>query len=87
MRIKDGFVLRTVAGQHVAIATGSQSKTFHGMVKLNDTGAALWKALARNRSSEELTAVLVEDFGASPAQAAADVADFVGQLQAEGFLA
>ena len=35
MRIKEGFVLREVAGQVVVIATGEASKGFHGMIKLN----------------------------------------------------
>ena len=38
VRIKDGFVLRDVAGQTVVIATGEASRDFHGMVKLNGTG-------------------------------------------------
>ena len=38
VRIKDGFVLRDVAGQTVVIATGEASRDFHGMVKLNGKG-------------------------------------------------
>ena len=38
MRIKEGFVLREVAGQAMVIATGEASKEFHGMVKLNESG-------------------------------------------------
>ena len=32
MRIKNGFVLREVAGQNMVIATGEASKDFHGMI-------------------------------------------------------
>lgn len=45
MRIKQGFVMRDVAGQAVAIATGEASKSFHGMVKLNGTGADIWRCV------------------------------------------
>lgn len=38
MRIKDGFVMRKVAGKYVVVATGEASRSFHGMIKLNDTG-------------------------------------------------
>ena len=38
MKIKDGFVLRDIAGDTVVIATGEISKTFHGMIRLNSTG-------------------------------------------------
>ena len=39
MRIKNGFVLREVAGQIMVIATGEASKDFHGM-------QGLWKKRA-----------------------------------------
>ena len=42
MRIKQGFVMRDVAGQAVVIATGDASRDFHGMVKLNQTAAVVW---------------------------------------------
>ena len=46
MKIKDGFVLRQVAGQGVVIATGEASKEFSGMVKLNGTGSFIWERVA-----------------------------------------
>ena len=45
MRIKDGFVLREIAGQIMVIATGEASKNFHGMIKLNETGRDIFVAL------------------------------------------
>ena len=41
MKIKEGYVLREVAGQAVVIAVGEASKTFHGMINLNETGRRL----------------------------------------------
>ena len=45
MRVKQGFVMREVAGVGVVIATGEASKAFHGMIKLNDTGQLIWRGL------------------------------------------
>ena len=59
MKIKDGFVLREIAGQTVVIATGEASKTFHGMVKLNGTGRDIWQGLANGLSAEEIARELV----------------------------
>ena len=47
MRIKQGFVMRDVAGQAVVIATGDASRDFHGMVKLNQTAAVVWHGVGR----------------------------------------
>ena len=45
MRIKQGFVMRDVAGQAVTIATGEASKSFQHMVKLDGKGAELGRGV------------------------------------------
>lgn len=39
IKIKEGFLLRKVAGDHVVVPVGEAGKVFHGMIRLNDTGA------------------------------------------------
>lgn len=87
MRIKDGFVLRDVAGQAVVIATGEASKDFHGMIKLNKTGRLIWEGLAAGDADAQIAARLAQRYDVAPEQAAADVAAFVDKARAEGFLA
>lgn len=87
MRIKDGFVLREVAGQWVVIATGEASKDFHGMIKLNETGKIIWEGLTAGQSESEIAASLQETYGIEAERAAADVAAFVAQVREQGFLA
>ena len=55
MRIKDGFVMREVAGQTMVIATGEASRNFHGMIKLNSTGKMIWEGLMQGLSRQEIT--------------------------------
>lgn len=87
MRIKEGFVLREVAGQAVVIATGEASKGFHGMIRLNETGRVIWEGLAAGKSNEEIAADLVSAYEVGDEKATADVAAFVKQAAEEGFLA
>lgn len=87
MRIKDGFVLRDVAGQAVVIATGEASRSFHGMVKLNSTGKLIWEGIAQGRSEQEIADSLVAAYEVAPEQAQADVAAFAARMQEAGFLA
>lgn len=87
MRIKEGFVLREVAGKTVVIATGEASKTFHGMVKLNATGRAIWQGLAEGRPADEIAADLAKRYEVDEARARADVDAFVERARAAGFLA
>ncbi len=88
MKIKEGFVLREIAGQTVVIATGEVSKTFHGMVKLNGTGRDIWQGLARGLTEEEIAAELVEKYDeVDLAKAREDVAGLVKKMEEAGFLA
>lgn len=87
MRIEEGFVLREVAGQNVVIATGEASKTFHGMIKLNETGRVIWEGLAAGKSDEAIVADLTSAYDVDAEKAATDVAAFVKQAADQGFLA
>jgi len=54
MKIKEGFILRKVAGKHVVVAVGSASKILNGMIRLNDTGAICWDYLIKGISEDDL---------------------------------
>ena len=67
MKIKDGFVLRDIAGDTVVIATGEISKTFHGMIRLNSTGKEIWEILSsRDLSEDEVIAEMAKRHDAKP---------------------
>ncbi|PJM78657.1 PqqD family protein [Bifidobacterium scaligerum] len=86
MKIKPGFVLREVAGQSIVIATGESSTHFHGMIKLNPTGAFIWKALEQGSTENELINTLTEQFTVSQETASKDVAQFIHHMNEHGFL-
>ena len=87
MKIKDGFVLRQVAGQGVVIATGEASKEFSGMVKLNGTGSFIWERVAEGLDEDAIAKALVAEYDVTPEKAASDVAAFVAKMRENGFLA
>lgn len=62
MKIKKGFVIQEVAGQWVAVATGSAAKDFSGIVKLNATAAHVWKGLEQGQTREQIIAGMVEAY-------------------------
>ena len=86
MRVKDGFVLREVAGQAMVIATGEASRDFHGMVKLNGTGRLIWEGLSRGVSEQEMAEALVTEYDVSVEEARSDVDAFVDKMREAGFL-
>ncbi len=77
MKIKEGFVVRKVAGKYVVVATGQASREFHGMVKLNETGKIIWEGLAEGRTPEEIVDILAEKYSAETEEERSVIADDV----------
>jgi len=90
MKIKEGFVIRKVAGKFVVVATGQASRKFHGMVKLNETGRIIWEGIADGKTEEEIVNILAEKSGAKTEEDRAYIADDVKSMIKEmtdaGFL-
>lgn len=86
MKIKDGFILRTVADTHIVVAVGKQSKSFNKMIKLNDSAAFLWRLLESQRTAQELASELVAEYGIDMQQALADAEAFAAALKEAGLL-
>ena len=84
MKLKDGFILRLVAGSWVVVAVGQASVSFDGMLTLNDSGALLWQALAEGRDP---AAALQAEYDVSAEQAARDAAEFLETIREAGCLA
>lgn len=75
--------MRTVMGQHVVLAEGSNSDSFGKIITLNSSAAMLWEEL-KGRSFDVDTAadLLVEKYGIDRTQALAD-AKYIIDLMAE----
>lgn len=86
MKIKEGYVIRKVMGNHVVIATGAQSKIFHGMVKLNDTAAEIWELIAKGLDEDEICTSMLESYDVDEKQLRADVQKTIKALTEQGFI-
>ena len=62
MKIKQGFMLREVAGNFVVVAVGEASKNFNGVINLNESGAFLWKQLMSETTNDKLLDALLNEY-------------------------
>ena len=85
MKLKDGFLLRQVAGQTVVLPV-SGDLDLNMMITLNDTGAFLWEHLQNEIDEVALVASLLEEYDVDEATAKNRVAAFVKKLHDNGFL-
>ena len=81
MKIKDGFILREVAGNTIVVAVGNTVKEFNGVINLNPTGAFLWKILQNGAEKEDLVKALLGEYEVDEQTAEKDVEAFIGRLQ------
>ena len=85
MKIKNGFVVREVGGESVVVPVGEMSKSFHGMINLNETGAFLWKFFSVEHTIDEGVAALRAEYEVEESIARADVERFVETIKSSGF--
>ena len=86
MKIKEGFMLREVAGDTVVVPTGKATLDFNGMITLNETGAFLWKAMENVTDEEKLIKLMLKEYDADEDTLRKDLKAFIEKLEGAGLL-
>lgn len=86
MKIKDGFIIKQVAGSTVAAATGDAAERFNGIITLNETGEWLFKKLMDGTSEENLIKDFLSEYDVTEDVAKADIDEFINKLKKEDIL-
>ncbi len=86
MKLKDGFILRTVADETVVLPAAGVTD-FDMMITLNETGKFLWERLAVGAEEADLIKDLLAEYDVTEEVAAKSVAAFVARLKELDFLA
>ena len=84
IKIKEGFVLREVAGSYIVVVVGEQVKNFKGVIKLNEAGAFLWSQIEKGANKEQLVEKLLGEYDIDKDTAQKDVEDFVNYIKEAG---
>ena len=86
MKIKEGLLLRAVGGVNMVVAVGDMAAKFKGVVRLNDTGAFLWKQLESGSDEPSLVSAMLEKYDVTEETAKKDVEAFLSKIRQVGFL-
>ena len=81
MKIKDGFILRKIAGEDIVVPIGNNIADFNGVIRLNESAAFLWKVLQEEISKEDLVNSLIEEYEIDKSLATNDVEGFLNILE------
>ena len=83
MKIKDGFILRNVAGNNVVVPIGQATIDFNGMISLNDTGAFIFEQMLNEITRDEVVQAVVNEYGIDEKLAQKDVDAFIEKIKGE----
>lgn len=86
MKIKEGFLLRQVGGNHVVVPVGAQSVDFRCLITLNEVGAFLWQKLTADCTVADLVDALLAEYDVTADIATADVERFIASLREKNLL-
>jgi hypothetical protein len=87
MKIKDGFILRDIAGTTYVVAVGARSKSFKGMVTLNETGKFIWQILEKGATKDDIVEGILAEFeGVDRSTIENDVTTFISKLERDNIL-
>ena len=86
MKISEDFMLRQVADTWVVLPLKTDTVDFNSMIRLNGSGAMLWKCLEQGATREKLVQALTSRYEVSREEAARDVDKFIETLNKVGCL-
>ena len=86
MKLKEGYILREVAGNFMVIPVGGDNRHLNKVINLNETGAFLWEKLGQDQTAEALADAMCREYDIAQEIALSDVRDFLSLLQNNGFL-
>ena len=83
MKIREGFLLRNVAGNNVVVPIGQATLDFNGMMSLNETGAFLFEKMIEGTTKEQLIEQLMSQYEIDADTAKNDVEEFIEKVKKE----
>ena len=86
MKIKNGFVVREIAGECVVVALGEASKIFNGIIKLNPTARIMWDMLAKGSDKDAVVDAILTEYEVDRATVEVDFDRFVEKLKGANIL-
>lgn len=85
-KLKNGFIIREIGNQFMAVPIGKQTSEIHGMIALSESGKLLWHTLEKGATVDDLAKTLTENYEVEYDVALKDAQNFVQALTEQGAL-
>jgi hypothetical protein len=88
MRLLEGFVLRSICGEHIVTGEGLARVDFSKVISLNPSAAYLWEQIQdKDFTEDDLVALLTARYDVEAERARADVDKLLASWREAGLLA
>ena len=84
MKLKPGFITHTVGKEQMMVAAGPAAKSFHGLVRSNETAAFIVNCLKKETSEAAIVEAMLAEYEAPREVVEQDVHRIVEQLREIG---
>ena len=81
MKIKEGLLLKEIAGNYIIVPISGSLVDLNAMINVNEPGAFLFKALENETTKENLIEALTKEYEVDNATAESDIEDFLNILR------
>ena len=86
MKIKDGFIMKNVAGSNVVLPLGERQEEVKGIITFNDVGADVFNMLDGTNSVEAIATKIAKDYDAPYEMVEADVNKLIEKMRVHGLI-
>ena len=86
MKIKDGYLLRTIADTHIVVPVAERVIEFKGMMILNDVSANIWEFMADDREYDDILAFILSTYEVDRETAQKDLDALLKRMEESGVL-
>ena len=87
MKIKEGFTLRTLCGEHIVVGEGLDQVNYNKIISLNGSAAYLWEQVqGKEFTLDNLVTLLTDQYNVSAERALEDVKRMVSTWQEQGLV-
>ncbi|MCL2252964.1 MAG: PqqD family protein [Lachnospiraceae bacterium] len=86
MKIKDGYLLRTIADTNIVVPVSERVIEFKGMITLNDVSADIWRFLETDREYDEVIDYMISEYNIDRDTASKDLKALLKHMEDSGVL-
>ncbi len=86
MRVKEGYMLREIAGTWIVVPIGARVVEFNGLISLTETSALIWQMIEDGAKKEEILNRILTEYDVDKETAMKDLDEFIDQAIEKGLI-